>query len=54
MSVPWRPSWLLRYEIIQYLSANITFFFFLLWLTYIILCDILLRFVWNKINNYIN
>ena len=54
MSIPWRPSWLLKYEIFQNLSGNIPFFFFLLWWIYIILCDILLKFIWNKINTYIN
>lgn len=48
----WEYSWLMRYEIFQILSNNIPFFFFLLWWTYIILCDILLRFVGNKIISY--
>ena len=54
MSIPWRSSWLLKYEIFQNLSSNIPLFFFLLWWIYITISDILLRFIWNKINTYIN
>lgn len=52
--LPGELNWLMKYESIQYLSANIPFFFFFLWWIYIIISDILLRFIWNKINNHIN
>jgi hypothetical protein len=47
--IPWEYSWLMRYEIIQNLTSMIPFFLFILWAIYIIWCDVLLRFIGNKV-----
>lgn len=52
MSIPWAPSGLLRFVIFQKLSYKIPYFFYILWLTYIVILNTLLKFIWNQIIKY--
>ncbi len=49
MSIPWVPSWLLKYDFIQNMTNIIPWFIFILWVGYIIWWDLLLRYMGNKL-----
>jgi hypothetical protein len=51
-NIPGEYYWLMKYETIQHLSSIIPGFVFIPGLAYIILCDISLKFIWNKIIGY--
>ncbi len=52
MSIPWVPSWLLKYDFIQNMTNSIPWFIFILWSGYIIWWDLLLKYIGNKLYCY--